>query len=69
MIPDKRMGDVLFLDKRLPSWDPRDYQEPGIESFDPLGAVGDASAPGEAIGSLRELEMLLQGLILLAEVN
>ena len=48
---------------------PRDCWERGTEPFDPLGAVGDASAPGGGIGSLGELELLLQGLILLAEVN
>ena len=69
MIPDKRMEDVLFLDKPLLPGSPSGCWEPGMEPFDPLGAVGDASAQGGGIGSLGELELLLQGLISLAEVN
>ena len=57
MIPDRKDGGCLIPGQTVASWA---SQDPGIEPFDPLGAVGDASAPGGGIGSLGELEMLLQ---------
>ena len=54
------MKDVSFQDKPLLPGSPSGYKEPGTEPFDPLVAVGDASAQGGGSGSLGELEMLLQ---------